>query len=341
MVRYAVLTVVMGWAILSLLAHAASAGMVVRQRPQMGTYVEIKILVPDGEEEAAASAIEAAFTEIDRVESLMSEYRPESEVHAINASAGKAPVQVNHEILEVVQRALYVSSLTRGAFDITAASLSGLWNFNDVPVQLPSDEVIASTLPFVNYKLITVDRDERTIFLTKQGMRIGLGAIAKGYAVDRACEVLAGRGVTSAIVNAGGDLRALGRKDGGAWIIGIQDVGDRDRLAAKIEVSDIAVVTSGDYEKYLMINGKRCSHLIDPRTGRPARSGCSSVTVVTSRADLADAIATGLFILGPAEGLALAEHLKNVEALFIDDQGRLLWTPGIEKGAGKETYKLR
>ena len=341
MVRCVVLTIAMGWAILSPLAQAAPAAMVVRQRAQMGTYVEIKVQAPKGEEAAAASAVEAAFAEIDRVESLMSEYREKSEVHAINTASGKAPVPVSLEVLQIIERALQVSSLTRGAFDITAASLSSLWDFTDGTTRLPPDEAIAAALPLVDHSLIKLDREGRTVCLSKLGMRIGLGAIAKGYAVDRACAVLTGRGVTSAIVNAGGDLRALGCKDGGAWVIAVQGVDERDSLAARIEVTDVAVVTSGDYEKYIVIDGKRHSHLIDPRTGRPARSGCRSVTVIASHADLADALATGLFILGPDEGLALAETIEKVEAFFIDVQGRLRWTSGIVNGSGKETFKIK
>lgn len=339
--KHAILTIAVGWAFLSILSYAAPAEMFVRQRAQMGTYVEIKVQASRGEEAAAASAVEAAFEEIDRVESLMSEYRGKSEVHAINAASGKAPVPVSPEVLQIIERALQVSELTHGAFDITAASLSGLWDFTDGPARLPPDEAIAAVLPLVDHRLIKLDREGRTVFLSKQGMRIGLGAIAKGYAVDRACAVLAGRGVTRAIVNAGGDLRALGRKNGGAWTIGIKGVDKRDSLAARIEVADVAIVTSGDYEKYLEIDGKRYSHLIDPRTGRPAHSGCRSVTVIASSADLADALATGLFILGPDEGLALAEILDNVEALFIDIQGRLRWTSGIVNGSSVDTFKIR
>ncbi len=337
----AVLMMVMGWATLSPLAHTAEAEMLVRQRAQVGTHVEIKVLAPNGDEAAAASAVEAAFKEIERVESLMSEYREKSEVHAINAASGNAPVHVRLEVLQIIERALQVSSLTRGAFDITAASLSRLWNFTDGPARLPPDEAIAAALPLVDHGLIKLDREGRTVFLSKQGMRIGLGAIAKGYAVDRACAVLTAHGVTRAIVNAGGDLRALGSKDGGAWVIGIKGVDERDNLAARIEVTDVAVVTSGDYEKYLVIDGKRYSHIIDPRTGRPACSGSRSVTVIASRADLADALATGLFVLGPDEGLTLAETLENVEALFIDVQGRLRWTSGIVISSGKHTFKIK
>ena len=312
-------------------AQTAWSGTVHRKRSQMGTFVEIKAFFIEGKETAVVEAIEAAFAEIARIETVMSEYREQSEIAAVNEAAGRAAVPVGPELLELLVRALHVSTLTGGAFDVTVAALSGLWNFTGGTKALPPEDQVVASLPRVGYRRIQVDREAGTLFLPEPGMRIGLGAVAKGYAVDRACAVLVEGGVTSAIVNAGGDLRALGRKDDAPWIIGVQDTDDSSGLAVKIEVEDRAVVTSGDYERFALIDGVRYSHIIDPRTGRPARTASRSATVIAGRAELADALATGLFILGPAEGLALCERLDGVEAFFIDSRGHHHWTSGIVK----------
>ena len=229
---------------------------------------------------------------------------------------------VSRELLELVRRSLRVSELTEGAFDITAGGLRGLYRFGKQDTVLPTAEVLAKAQQLVDYKLIHVDVAASTIYLSRQGMRIGFGANGKGYAANRALHLMRQiEGVTGAVANASGDMATWGSDGSGRpWIIAITDPRHPDRNIGHLELNEVAVVTSGDYEKYFTAQGQRYSHILDPRTALPT-TGTRSVTVICPDAELADALATAMFVMGPEQALALANRLRNVEALVIDQAG--------------------
>lgn len=284
----------------------------------LGTAVEIAALGPD--RTALEAAVNAAFAEIKRLEAMLSVQRPDSELNTVNRSAGGPPVPVSAELFEVVRRSLEVSKESDGAFDPTVGALRGVWSFDPDDPRAATDAELAARLPLVSWKGVILDREHRAVGLAKPGMSLDLGGIAKGYIVDRALARLREAGVTQALVNAGGDLYALGARGDRPWSIGLQDPRDRGRLIARLSVKDLALATSGDYERFFIMNGVRYSHVLDPHTGRPAR-GCRSVTVAAPAAWQADAYATAVFVLGPRDGPALAERL-GLAVIVIDNEGR-------------------
>ncbi len=280
-------------------------------RPLMGTRFHVRVRAAD--RSAAERAIGAAFDEIARVEAVLSEWREDSDISRLNRNAGGGPVEIGPDLLRVVERAVEIGRWTQGAFDITFAACGRLWSIPERRV--PTAEAIASCLPHVGYARIVTDRETGAIALPDPGMRLGIAGIGKGYGVDRAAEVLEARGIADYIVEGGGDLR-LRRTDGGAWRVGIAHPKRPNALFATFEIARGAVATSGDYMNYFEKDGVRYHHILDPRTGVPAR-GCASVTVIAPDATTADALATGLFVLGPERGLQLVEQLPGVEALYL------------------------
>ncbi len=298
-----------------------------REQMLMGTLVSISISNTDSEK--ANRSADLAFQEIRRIEQIMSTYLPESEISLINRSSGKDWRSVHPEILFVIQEALDYSRLSNGAFDITFKPLTRLWNFE--PESRPPDpKAVRELLNLVDFRSVLIDKEER-VLLKKPGMAIGLGGIAKGYAVDRAMAVLEDQGIMNAIINAGGDLRAIGRRSKtGRWRVGIQDPRNRDAVIETIHVPDGAVATSGDYEKYFIDKGIRYHHILDPRTGFPAR-GCRSVTVICPTAMMADAMATAIFVLGPEKGMDLIQRLPDLEGMIVNDEGEIIKSAGFEQ----------
>ncbi len=294
----------------------------------MGTNVEI--MISSGEPSLGVLALKKAFQEIEKIDRLMSTYRSDSEVSELNRQAGQKACRVSAETLTVIERAIYFSHLSGGAFDITIAPLVRLWNFRSQTVPAPED--IKKALKKVGYQKIKINRALAEVYLSEPGMAIDLGAIAKGYAVDQACALLRQKGLTNYLVNAGGDLRSQGTKERGhPWIIGIKHPRLKEALIAKIHLTGAALATSGDYEKFFIKNGERYHHLLHPLTGQPARQ-CQSVTVMAPSAMDADALATTVFILGPEQGLALIDKLPDVHALIIDQRGRVLLSPNWPAG---------
>ena len=276
------------------------------------------------------AAIEAAYAEIDRLEAMISSWRADSQTTQINDMAGRAPVVVPSELFNLVRRSLKVSELTGGAFDITFAGLGKLWDIKADPPRLPEKAEIEAALRWVDYRQVVLDAERRTVYLSQTGMRIGFGAIGKGYAANRALAVIAQHGFTNALVNAGGDLIARGRQnDGQPWSIGISHPRDRERIFAWLQLTEQAVVTSGDYERFITIDGVRYSHIISPQTGYPA-SELQSVTIICPDAELADALATATFVMGPKRGMDLVDKLKGVECLMIDAGGDIHYSRNIE-----------
>lgn len=287
----------------------------------MGTHLQFAAFTnPNVDAKKTREAFDAAIAEIRRVEAIMTTWRPDSEISKINAAAGKSAVEVSDETLHVVKESIHTSEISGGTFDITFQSLHGLWKFDeDLDPHPPADKDIKARLAFVGFKNIVVDDAKKTVMLTKDKTKIGLGGIAKGYAVDRAVAVLEKAGLTSFFVQAGGDLFARGKKaDGTDWQAGIRDPrGDETKWFAKLPLSDHAFSTAGDYERSYIVQGKRFHHIIDPRTGYPA-TACRSVTIWAPTALVADEIDDAVFILGPQKGLQLVESLEGVGAVVVD-----------------------
>ena len=287
----------------------------------MGTHLAFAAFTtPTVDASKARAAFDAAIAEIRRVEAVMTTWRPDSEISKINAAAGKAPVTVSDETLSIIKDSVHTSEISEGTFDITFQTLHGLWKFDeDLDPHPPADKDIKARLPFLGFKNIVVDDAKKTVMLAKDKTQIGLGGIAKGYAVDRAVAILDKAGLTSFFVQAGGDLFARGRKpDGSEWQAGIRDPrGPENKWFSKLPLSDHAFSTAGDYERSYIVGGKRYHHIIDPRTGYPA-TACRSVTIWAPSALVADEIDDAVFILGPEKGLKLVESLDGVGAVIVD-----------------------
>jgi thiamine biosynthesis lipoprotein len=261
----------------------------------------------------------------------MSVWRPGSDILRLNAAAGEHPVPVSPEVVEVLGIARQVSDWTDGAFDVTFGALSDLWKFDhDQDNAIPDPAIVRQRLPFVDYRALDVDPRAGTAFLRRKGMRAHLGGIGKGYAVDRAVTMFRSRGLRDFMIQAGGDLYVGGLKEGRPWRLGIRDPrGPAGKSFALLDLSDGTFSTSGDYERFFMKDGRRYHHILDLKRGEPAR-GCRSVTLVTDRAVLADALAKGVFILGPDAGMALIERLPGVEGVIVGATNEVRVSSGLE-----------
>ncbi len=289
----------------------------------MGTLVEISTY--EKNEEIAQETIQKAFKEIQRLESLMSTHIPGSEVSQINQAAGKTPVTVSKEVFEVIERAIYWAEKTQGAFDITIGPAQELWNF-DAP-SLPSKISIDNAVAKINYRNIQLG--EQNIFLPEIGMKLHLGAIAKGYAVDKAVQVLKENKILNALINAGGDLKAIGnRSDKYPWKIGLQHPRKPESILASFSISEKAVATSGDYQKYFELDGKRYHHILDPKTGYPFSDSMSATVIAKSVMD-ADALSTALFVLGQKKGAELLDSLTEIEGIHVNAKGEISTSKNI------------
>jgi FAD:protein FMN transferase len=292
----------------------------------MGTHVALAAFTSPAVDSAGVrAAFDAAVDEIRRVEALMTTWRPDSEVSRINEAAGKAPVAVGKETYEVIAEALHASEISEGTFDITFESLHGLWKFDeDLDPHPPTDAEIRARLPLLSYKHVHLDPAKSTVYLDRAGVKIGLGGIAKGYAVDKAAAVLTRAGIQAFFVQAGGDLYTKGVKpDGSPWMAGVRDPrGPEGDYFCMLPVSDHAFSTAGDYERSYMVGGKRYHHIIDPHTGKPATAS-RSVTIWAPTAFLADEIDDAVFILGPEKGLKLVESLDDVGAVIVDSSNKV------------------
>jgi thiamine biosynthesis lipoprotein len=311
-------------------APVAAKTLIERARPSMGTELRLTAWVAD--ETAAQAAFDEVFGEFDRLEDLMSVWREGSDIKRLNAAAGGRPVPVAPEVREVLGIAHQVSEWTGGTFDVTFAALSGLWKFDyqDKDNQVPDRTEIQKRLPLINYRDLEVDDRAGTAFLKRKGMSVNLGGIGKGYAVDRGVAILRRRGVRDFMIQAGGDLYVAGRPGDRPWRLGIRDPrGPADRSFATLDLTDGTFSTSGDYERFFMKDGRRYHHIIDLRVGEPAR-GCRSVTLVTDRAVIADALAKGVFILGPQAGMALIERLPHVDGVIVSAKNEVLVSSGLK-----------
>ena len=291
---------------------------------------ELRITAWTADEAAVLSAFDAVFNEFDRLESLMSNWRPGSDVERLNAAAGQEPVPVSSDTMSVLEMAQQASEWTGGKFDVTFGVLSGLWKFDhDQDGTVPDMREVRGRLALIDYRRLKLERVQGTAFLERAGMRVNLGGIGKGYAIDRGVAILRSRGFHDFLIQAGGDMYAAGHRDGQPWRIGIQDPrGSGGRAFARVAVSDSTVSTSGDYERAFVKDGVRYHHIIDPATGEPAR-GCRSTTVLTGQAVVADALSKSVFLLGVDRGMALFERL-HVEAVVVTTKNEVLVTPGLK-----------
>jgi len=288
----------------------------------MGNRFELGVVAED--ETWAEERIMAGVREIQRIERLLTTYDDNSETSLINAHAGLTPVAVSRETFDLIDRSIRISYITQGAFDITYGSVDRrLWNFDTTLQQLPDKETARQMVRLINYRNIILDNEKSTVLLKEKGMRIGFGGIGKGYAAEKARAVMQQMGVVSGIVNASGDLTAWGHQpDGNPWTIGIVNPNAAGEIFSWLSVTDMALATSGNYEKYVIIDGKRYSHTINPRTGLPV-TGIKSVTILCSNAEIADAMATPVMIMGIEAGLDMINQMKDIEAVLIDDDNKV------------------
>jgi FAD:protein FMN transferase len=295
----------------------------------MGNRFEFTVIAE--EEKAAEEHIKVAIEEVKRLEKLLTTFSDSSQTAAINKAAGEIPVVVDDEVFQLIRRSLRISDLTQGAFDISYGSMDKrFWNFDKEMTSLPSKEKARESVSLINYKNIILDETNRTVFLKRKGMRIGFGGIGKGYAAERAKYVLKSRGVNSGVVNAAGDLCAWGsRFNEQPWTIGIAAPDGTHHPFSTLDITDKAVATSGNYEKFVMIGGVRYSHTIDPRTGYPVR-GIKSVTIICPNAEIADALATPVMVMGIQAGVHLVNQLKDVACIMIDDYDHLFTSKNIK-----------
>jgi thiamine biosynthesis lipoprotein len=286
-------------------------------------------------EQLAQKAVSLGIEEVVRIEKLISSWDDSSQTAEINRLAGRKPSLVSNEFYGLVQRSTKVSRLTEGAFDITFAGIDKLWKFDGSMQALPDSHKVRESIKYISWEKIILqnsgdDEPRMLVGLQDSNMRIGFGGIGKGYAADRAKAIMKHAGAHSGIVNAGGDLCAWGEEpEGGPWKLAIANPVNPDEPIGFLELSDMAVVTSGNYERYAEIDGLRYAHIIDPRTGWPAR-GLVSVTVVCPSAELADALATAVFVMGKEKGLDLINQLEGIECLVIDEEGEWFATEPME-----------
>jgi len=294
----------------------------------MGNAFQITVVADS--EAWANTQIELAIGEIRRIEKLLTTFEEQSQTNQINSQAGIKPVQVDREVFELVERSLKISALTDGAFDISYGSVDkSLWNFDKAMTSLPDAVTAAQMVRLINYKNILLDEKQCTVFLKEKGMRIGFGGIGKGYAAEMAKRLLQQNGVESGIVNASGDLCTWGqRADGRPWTIGIADPDNTQLPFSYLDITNMAVATSGSYEKYVMIDGKKYSHTIDPKTGLPV-SGIKSVTIICPNAEIADALATPVTIMGIRAGLQLINQVQHTGCIIIDDNNNIYCSNNI------------
>lgn len=288
------------------------------------------ITVVASSEQEGKEYITTAIDEIKRIETLLTTYNNSSQTNLINEYAGVKPVKVDREVYELIERSIAISKITQGAFDITYGGIDkSLWNFDRDMKRLPSREEALRSVHLINYENIILNSDDCTVFLKEKGMRIGFGGIGKGYGAEMAKKILEKHNVGSGIINASGDLTAWGvQPSGSPWRIGVSDPDKPEQIFSYLNISGKAVATSGNYEKYVIIGGKKYSHTIDPKTGLPV-TGIKSVTVISDNAEFADAMATPIAVMGIKAGLHLVNQIPGLHCIIIDDNNDLYTSKNI------------
>ena len=294
----------------------------------MGSRFDITLVAEDSI--TANRHIDDAVREISRIEHTISSWDPDSQTSEINRNAGTAPIKVDKELFDLIDRCKHISALTNGAFDISFASIGQIWRFDGTMTKKPNDEALAKSVSKIGYENIILDHTTQKVFLKLEGMKIGFGAIGKGYAADRVREMLIKKGVSAGIINASGDLTTWGKQpDGKDWMVGITNPLNKNKVFSWFSVVNAAVATSGNYEKFVEFGGVKYSHIIDPRTGYPS-SGLVSVTIFAKRAELCDALATSVFITGADTGIDIINQIKGVECVIVDEQNKVYHSKNIK-----------
>lgn len=294
----------------------------------LGSPFEITVVAKDSLQGKEFTSL--AIQEVKRIENLISDWIPTSQISKVNQNAGISPIKVNQEVFDLVDRATKISKLTSGAFDISYASMDKIWKFDGSMKEMPSAEAIKKSVEKVGYQNIILNSKDSTIFLKNKGMKLGLGGIGQGYIADKIKILLQEKGCKSGLVNVSGDINTWGKQPNGApWTVGIVNPMNKNKIFATFPLDDSAVETSGSYEKYVTFNGKRYSHIIDPRTGYPA-TGIVSVSVFAKQTEIADALATGIFVLGVEVGLDLVNQLNGIECIIVDDKGGIHVSKNID-----------
>ena len=299
-----------------------------RKYSLLGSPFEITVVAKDTIEGNAFANL--AVVEVKRIENLISDWIPSTQISQVNQNAGIKPVKVDDEVFELVERAIKISKLTHGAFDISYASMDKIWKFDGSMQEMPTPEAIKKSVEKIGYQKIVLDSSNKTIFLKDVGMKLGLGGIGQGYIADKIKELFLSKGCLSGIVNVSGDINTWGlQTNGKPWTVGVVNPVNKNKVFATFPLVDSAVETSGNYEKYVTFNGIRYSHIIDPRTGYPT-TGVVSVSVFAKQTEVADALATGVFVLGVEVGLNLVNQLKGIECIIVDDKGKIFTSKGID-----------
>ncbi|WBU89797.1 FAD:protein FMN transferase [Cellulophaga omnivescoria] len=293
----------------------------------MGNRFDFTIVAK--ETATANTYIDECIAEVKRIEKIISSWDAESQTTQVNKNAGIAPVKVAPELFGLVERAIQISKVTDGAFDITYAALDNVWKFNINMEYLPTDTQVANSIANVGYHNIVLDKEQQTIYLPKKGMKIGFGAIGKGFAADKVKELMVSKGVVGGIINASGDLTTWGTQvSGKKWLVGISNPLDAKKVFSWLPIVDSSVATSGNYEKYIIFKGEKYSHIIDPRTGWPSK-GVKSVSIFAKKAELCDALATSIFVMGVETGMSVIEQLNGVEVIIVDKNNQIHKSKGI------------
>lgn len=291
----------------------------------MGTRIVVELWSDD--KAAGRAAIDAVLAEMRRIDEAMSTYKPTSELSLVNAQAATKPVRISQELFDLLRTSVEYSKITKGAFDITYASVGYMYDFRERV--RPDEEQIEGALPGINYRHLILDPATRTVKFAREGVRVDLGGIGKGHAVDRGIAVLQARGIEHALVTAGGDSRIIGDRFGNPWVVGIRHPDRKDEVIARIPLEDAAISTSGDYERYFDENGVRYHHIIDPKTGHSA-SKVRSATIIGPTATRTDGLSKTAFVLGPERAIEIYNGLEDIDAILVTPDGRVLYTKGLE-----------
>lgn len=313
-----------------LLFNSICTSQILRKRTVtlMGSRFDISIVAKDSA--SAEANIDIVIAEVSRIENLISDWKPETQVSQVNKNAGIKPVKVDKEVFELTERALYLSRITNGAFDISFAAMDRIWKFDGSMTEMPSPDAIKKSVAKVGYKNIILDRKHSTIFLKHKGMKIGFGALGEGYAADKCRQLMLANGIQAGIVNGSGDMNAWGKQpDGSDWAIGITNPMDKEELFAVVPLQESAVVTSGSYEKFVVFNGKRYAHIINPVTGYPA-TGLCSVTVFGPSAEKANGFSTSIMVLGKDAGLRFIKQFPEFSCILFTDEGEVLTSANMD-----------
>ncbi|MGF1924897.1 MAG: FAD:protein FMN transferase, partial [Bacteroidia bacterium] len=292
-----------------------------RSATLMGSRFDISIV--DKDSASAEKNIDEVIAEVSRIENLISDWRPHTQIGQVNSNAGIKPIKVDREVFELTKRALHLSQITGGAFDISFAAMDRIWKFDGSMTSFPSAEAISKSVEKVGYQNIILDEENCTIFLKLIGMKIGFGALGEGYAADKCKQMMLAKGVEAGIVNGSGDMNTWGKQpDGTLWNIGITDPKNPSELMAILPLKNNAVITSGSYEKFVEFNGQRYAHIINPKTGYPA-TGLISVTIFGERAELANGISTSVMVMGRRAGLKLLKNYPEMSYILVSDKGKV------------------